>query len=355
MISRKQVEEILDEQTLQKYNEEMEKYREGCFDRNYKKDWDDYISLPILEKLDIQPIKINTNALLLVHPGWGIYSDAANEITNNMKEEFGDYQKEYLEPMLERVKKAKKAKETIIVFTEESTLKETSDLIGDGVIFVPTYNPPNICDNILGVKEKEFINYLEKNGVKDIEIGGEWTGICLDKVEKRLSNYNNLYGKPFKIKKGNRFPVRGEYHDDFLFQMTKEEEKKYEETTNEIYKWIDEKFKEYTSKFDLEANSCSSKILDIILFSFHDDYIWPGNIYATCKEDGVEEILNSLDFFEEKGLIKIEKASDVLEQGLNERLEFGRLDYLRKLNEIAKKELKFKPGEIIIPMIRRNV
>ncbi len=140
-----------------------------------------------------------------------------------------------------------------------------------------------------------------------------------------------------------------------MFKLTEEEERKWNESVDEINGWIEEKRKEYSSEFNLKDGSCSSKLLEIILSSFHDDYIWPGLIYATCKDHGVEEIRNSLDFFERKGLVKIEKASDVLKEGLNERLDFGPLDHLKQLNKIAKQELNFETDEIIIPTVRHNI
>lgn len=351
MISRKEALEMLGEETVQRYTEE---HRKQYSDKGVNREWDDYVSLPFLKnKLDVDTDRINKEAVITVHPGWGSYIEGSKETAEYDREKHGDYEKEYLEPLLQRLNEAKK--ETVIVYTPEKHLDKTINFVGDNVLFVPTFWVADICENIFGATSKEFYHFLENSGVEEIELCGEWVGGCFDSLKRKILRYNQFSPKPFKLEEGIKFPVRGKYENRILFSMTKEEDEEMQRTYEKVCKKLDETYNDYLLKLGLEENTCSSKLLRAVVDAFSDTYIYPLSVLLACKEHDKDEIRDSIEFFQEKEILRIEKAADYLPSGLDARLEYGALHNFELLNRIAKEEIDFETDEIIIPLIKTEI
>jgi len=360
MISEREAIEMFGEGVVGKYRKEIEDYRKKRRPEPFDEEWNGYVSLPFLVKrlgIDVGNVyKASGTALVLVHPGYSAYSETAKRLAEKHREELGDYEREYLAPLKERICEARSSGERIIVYTPICAMKGTLDVVGgEGLLLVPTDSYDSyIEEGVLGVSFRELLGFLADSGLKDIELCGEWaigeSDGCLGHVERIISKPE--YG--FNVRRGIKYPLREADVEIPLFKMTKEEAEKFDSFSKSLDEWTERTYSQHLSNMGLEKSSCAAKVLKEVIELVGDDYIHTVSFYASCNGYSKEEVDGALDFLEGKAVLKRRKAADVLSDEIdNEFREANgsQLTFFNMLNRLARKTGLPESDEVVIPMI----
>jgi hypothetical protein len=360
MISKEHARKTFGEETIQRYQKEIDNYRQTIFKKEKNKDWEGYVSLIFLNKMGIDTTKLakfSKNAQIIVHPGWTIFTEYARNIAKSESEKYGDYEEEYLKPLMKKIQKTKDKKQTIMVYTNEERLRETIDIVGEDVFLIPTSNLVYVSKNILGSSSKELLDFLSENGIEQVEISGEWVGACFDDANKKFKNYDSKAQNGFEIKEGSKYPVRGRFFDNFLFSMNKEEEERERIGAKKIRKWVNDTYQKKMSELDLKDDSCESKLLRLVLEEHDSNFIFPFIIKSECDGHNEKEIEDSIKLLRNNNIIKVGDPLDFFSDKLTEELDIGKLTLIRNYDSYVREEENnnYTTDKVIIPMIRRNI
>jgi hypothetical protein len=261
------------------------------------------------------------------------------DIVRENKEKYGDYEKEYFEPLMKRIAEARKNKEKIIVYVSNDKLNDVLQIVGEeDVILVPTLHGENTVDvKILGVSGDNFYRFMKMMGIEEAESDGEFKDRCYTFVNDDIKNAG------IKVSQKIHYPVRGSYEDDVLFYMTEEEDAFYLNFCKQFDEWCQTTYKEYTSKFGIKDNSCEAIILRETIECAATDYIHPWILCKQCKPWSKEKVVMALEKLERYSVLKIGSAKDLDKKSLRLYNAFNRM--LEAENE------KCESDEIIFPLI----
>ena len=360
MISKEHVRKTFGKETIQRYQKEIDDYRQTIFKKEKNKDWEGYVSLIFLDKMGVDTTKLtkfSKNAQIIVHPGWTIFTEYARNIAKLGSEEYGDYEEEYLKPLMKKIQKNKDKKQTIMVYTDEKRLKETVDIVGEDVLLIPTSSLTYVSKNILGSSSKELLDFLSENGIEQVEISGEWVGACFDDANKKFKNYSSKAQNAFEIKEGNKYPVRGKFFDDLIVVMNKEEEERKRIGAKKIRKWVNNTYQKKMSELDLKEGSCESKLLALVLEEHDSNFIFPFIVESECDGHTEKEIEDSIKLLRNNSIIKVGSPSEFFSDKLTEELDIGKLTMIRNYDSYVREEnnSNYTTDKVIIPMIKRNI
>lgn len=329
MISEEKALEILGEEKVNEYRAIHK--TEGA--------WHGYVSLPVVKRrLNVELNGImRREALVLIHPGFTMYSQDVLDIAKSRRREYGDYEVEYFDLLMKRIEQARSKGEKIIAFAPQSKVKEIIALIGtNDAILVPTRETSGKIDsNILGVNDWEFYEFLRKMGIEEVESDGEWKGGCYSTVNRCLEAAGIVVSQRI------HFPVRGSY--DGLFFMTEKEDREYQDFINRVNRWKKDVYKQNISKLKVEDGSCEATILKEVIENVGSQFMHPWMIYYKCHNWNKNVIEKALQKIEHNGFVRVGLAKDFL-RGQTLQL-YG------EINKRIQQALGYETDQVIIPLI----
>lgn len=303
MISEKEANEILGEDLVKAYHET----------HRVKGDWGSYVSLPLIYLrfgIDLSNL-FDRKVLIFSHPGFCSYTEEAMEKARERKKRYGDYEKEYFEPLMKRNAEAIEKKEKRIVYAPDNKLKETLKIIGsDDLILVPTDEESDMVrEIILGVSGYVFLRFLKKMGVKEAEHDGEVKGRCYTAIN------NQIKDSKIKVSQNIHFPVRGSYDGKIeLLYLTEGEERFFLQFERDFDEWSKRTYREHTSRLGIEEGSCAAIIFKKAIENATVDYIPPWQIHNLSKKFGREEVEKALEKLKSNGVLKSGPATELLDE-----------------------------------------
>lgn len=150
--------------------------------------------LPIFWYPEMIPHVIKDNPLVIVHPGYEIYS--ADDSLENTTIAYQDY----IENLRRTVAGEIWRNRTILVYTPKQDRKGTLDAldISKKIILIPTKGgSADIDEQVASISETSFYRSLSWH-IKTAEICGEYDDQCVEGVEARLRLLGNVKTKGIK-------------------------------------------------------------------------------------------------------------------------------------------------------------
>jgi hypothetical protein len=304
--------------------------------------WERYVSLPfIYRKFGVKASSLfDRKVVVFVHPGHAIYTKGVMVMVKDNEKKYGNYEKEYFEPLMRRIAEAHENKEKIIVYVSNDKLNDVLQIVGEeDVILVPTLPGENTIDvKIFGVSKDNFYEFMRIMGIKEAESDGEFKDRCYTFVNDDIKNAG------IKVSQKIHYPVRGSYEDDVLFYMTEEEDAFYLKFCREFDEWCEKTYEQYVSKLRIKSDSCEAVILNEAIKCTNNDYMHSWTIHEQCGQWNKEEVKKALKKLERHDVLRIDSARELLNK--------ESLRLYNAFNKILEEQHEeFNHDEIIIPLI----